>query len=127
MTEEVSNTPIPIKPSNFEDVVFSLEVVRLKTVDVANANKLVVQVNYCLNAEYSNLHHKHEGEIWFDPATVVIDGNFVPFENLTKEIVQQWITAVYPETHIKYSLANYLGRVKQAHDEASNTNLPWSN
>lgn len=127
MTEEVMNTPTPIKPSNFESVVFSLEVVRLKTASVAGANKVVVQVNYCLNAEYAGLHHRHEGEIWFDPTTVVIDGNFIPFESLTKEVVKQWITAKYPELHIKYSLASILAQKKQEQDEATNNNLPWSN
>lgn len=127
MTEEVMNNPLPIKPSNFEDVVYSLEVVRLKTEDAPNANKVVVQVNYVLSAQYAGFQHRHEGQIWFDPTTVVIDGNFIPFESLTKEVVKQWITAKYPEIHIKYSLANILAKKKQEQDEAANNNLPWSN
>lgn len=126
MTDEVQNNPLPIKPDNFENVVFSLEINSLKTATVGTA-KVVVQVDYCLRGVYGDLSHLHNGQIWFDPSTVVIDGNFIPFENLTKEVVKQWVTAKYPEIHIKYSLANILAKKKQEQDDAVNNTLPWSN
>ena len=127
MTDEVQNNPLPIKPDNFEDVVFSLEINRLKTATVGNTAKVVVQVDYCLRGVYDELSHVHNGQIWFDPSTVVIDGDFIPFEGLTKEVVKQWVIAKYPEIHIKYSIANVLSQKKQEQDAAVNNALPWSN
>ena len=127
MTDEVQNNPLPIKPDNFENVVFSLDINSLKTASVGNTAKVVVQVDYCLRGAYAGLSHAHSGQIWFDPNAVVIDGSFIQFENLTKEVVKQWVTAKYPEIHIKYSLANILGKTKQEQDDAVNNTLPWSN
>lgn len=126
MTEEVQNHPIPNKPSNFEDVTYSLEITRLKTVP-SNGNDIVIEVSYSLKGEYMGIRHCHESVVCFDANTVVIDGNFIPFSNLTKEIVSQWVTSNYPEIHLKYSLAEILLKAYRDITEKNNPNLPWSN
>ncbi len=89
---------------------------------------LVVEVTYIFNAEESNVLDRKVGSMTFSGSTS--DPGFVPFDELTEEIVLGWVyTALGSE---KTTIENEVtGRVQQRITEIQSNpykqGLPWNN
>jgi len=132
MSDEAINTPTPIKPSNFEDVRYSLSITKLKTETVDGIEGVVTEVEYALKGTYEPddldgkvLVKEFHSSINFVPSEINVSGSFVPFNELTESQVKQWVESVYPEVHLKYSVANILLARYESIIDSNQPNLPW--
>lgn len=91
------------------------------------SNGLVVEVVYILNFNHEGESDRHVGFLNLngDPT----DPAFIPFENLTEEIVINWVKADLGEEKIAKIEAEYLARLQDVVEKKNNpTELlgtPW--
>jgi hypothetical protein len=93
-----------------------------------DATGLVVEVNYIFNAEESNVLDRKVGSMTFSGNTN--DPGFVPYEDLTEEIVLGWVYDGLGSE--KTAIENEVtGRVQARIDAQQNNpyrqGLPWNN
>lgn len=90
---------------------------------------LVIEVTYIMNFKLEGMEDRHVGMITLegDPT----DPNFIPFEELTQEIVLGWVQTELGESHITEIQTQMSTRLQQRLDEKNNPpflqGLPWNN
>lgn len=125
MTEEVQNNPEPIKPSCYDQTTFSIEIQSVKTVTVGSLQNVVQSIKWMLVGQYNDKAYGLDRVTEFQDQELQDLQNFVPYENLAKEVVQGWIEARTPMLHLKYTICNQIAAAQnQAVEQPA---LPWSN
>ena len=90
-------------------------------------NGLVFNVTYIINFEHESESDRHIGTLKLegDPESP----NFISYENLTKEIVEQWVKDALGEEKIQELEATALKSIQQRIDKKNNpeflTGTPW--
>jgi hypothetical protein len=77
---------------------FSFIINQMYTVPAQNEPNYVVQVNYTYKGVDGEFSSEISNSLFYN---VVEENNFIPFEDLTKEIVTSWIVASLGEDGIK--------------------------
>ena len=89
---------------------------------------LVFEVTYVMNFELEGETDRKVGTVEFEGN--VNDPNFVPFEDLTEEIVLGWVTATLGEEQISTIETEFETRLQEIIDKKLNpeflTGTPWS-
>ncbi len=89
---------------------------------------LVFKVTYIMNFELEGETDRKVGMIEF--VGDVNDPNFVPFEDLTEEIVLGWVTTTLDEEEISATETEFETRLQERIDKKTNpeflTGTPWS-
>ena len=125
MTEEVQNHPEPVKPSCYDQTTFSIEIQSIKTVTVGSLQNVVKSIKWILVATHDEKNYGLERITEFQDQELQNLQDFVPYENLAKEVVQSWLTAKIPMLHLEYTLCNQISEAQtQAVEQPA---LPWSN
>jgi hypothetical protein len=88
---------------------------------------LVFKVTYIMNFKLQNETDRKVGMIEF--VGDVNDPNFVPFEDLTEEIVLDWVTTTLGEEEISATETEFEARLQERIDKKNNpeflTGTPW--
>ena len=88
---------------------------------------LVIEVLYIMNFELEDKGDRHVGSITLTGDPTAPD--FVPFENLTQEIVLGWVQAELGETKINEITTSAQTRLQERIDRENNpeflTGMPW--
>jgi hypothetical protein len=91
-------------------------------------NGLVIEVTYIMNFELSGKHTRHLGSVTLtgDPQ----DPNFIPYEDLTEQIVTGWVQDELGTQRIDEITSNAQTSIQAQIDRATNPEfligLPWS-
>jgi hypothetical protein len=89
---------------------------------------LVFEVTYIMNFKLQNETDRKVGMIEF--VGDVNDPNFIPFEDLTEEIVLGWVTTTLGEEEISATETEFEARLQERIDKKTNpeflTGTPWS-
>jgi hypothetical protein len=102
------------------------------TTKIANLKRkpttgLVFEVTYVMNFELEGETDRKVGTIEF--VGNVNDPNFVPFEDLTEEIVLGWVTATLGDVEIAQIKTEFETRLQERIDKKANpeflTGTPW--
>jgi len=89
---------------------------------------LVIEVTYIMNFKLEEMEDRHVGMITLegDPT----DPNFIPFEELTQEVVLGWVQTELGEERITEIQTQMESRLQQRLDEKNNPpfiqGLPWA-
>jgi hypothetical protein len=105
-------------PENYNDVVFEIEIISLKTINEPNVNT-VKEVEYRLLGSDGTLAAEHLRALILDTENIE---NFTNYAELTKEAVKAWIETLSNYQIDKYSICNVILDAKK---EASKQSLPW--
>jgi hypothetical protein len=88
---------------------------------------LVFEVTYIMNFKLQNETDRKVGMIEF--VGDVNDPNFIPFEDLTEEIVLDWVTTTLGEEEISATETEFEARLQERIDKKNNpeflTGTPW--
>jgi len=124
MEQELGH-PEPIKPNCFDETTFAIEIQSVKTIDVGNYQNVVKSISWALIATHNQKNYGLEKVTEFQDEELQSLQNFVPYENLAKQIVIDWIEAKSPMLHLKYSLCNQIDATQSSN--FAQPPLPWSN
>lgn len=122
--EQQLGHPDPIKPNCFDQIIFSIDIKSVETITVGNFQNVVKSISWVLMATHNQKNYGLERITEFQDFELQDLQNFVPYENLAKEVVIGWIEAKTPMLHLKYSLCNQI--VSQI-PTSTQPPLPWSN
>lgn len=104
------------------------------TTKIANLKRkpttgLVFEVTYIMNFELENETDRKVGIIEFEGDET--DPNFIPFEDLTEEIVLGWVTATLGEEQTSAIETEFETRLQERINKKANpeflTGTPWNN
>ena len=96
--------PELINPSFYDQIVFSFENVEAEVEDIENVEDIIVKVDFTVKGEYSNTVITHSNSIYYAVDLIDTD-NIIPIENITLDILKNWITEKAPLTEIYHSIA----------------------
>jgi hypothetical protein len=125
MTEEVQNNPEPIKPNIYDQTTFAVEIQSVKTTTVGNLQRVVHLIKWILVGTYNGQSAGLDRVTEFQDDELQNIQNFVPYENLAKEVVIGWIESRTPMLHLKYTICNQMAAMQTSTTEEPS--LPWSN
>ena len=125
MTEAVQNNPEPIKPNSYDQTTFAVEIQSIKTTTVGNLQHVVKSISWVLVGTHNGQSAGLDRVTEFQDQELQDLQSFVPYENLTKEVVIGWIESRTPMLHLKYTICNQM--VAPQASTLEQPSLPWSN
>ena len=106
-------------------IKYSIIINSMSTIDTATESKYVVQINYT----YKGVDGQYSSEINNSLFYEVQEGTFVPYADLTQEIVEGWIKSSLGEGGVEnyeYCIADQIAMQKNPPVTPEITPLPWS-
>ncbi len=108
-------------------ITYTWKVTGLKTATIAGTSDVVVQTYWKkIGADEAGNLGEFVGATPFPPETIPGDGTFVPFSELTEEMVLEWIKGVVVgayEEHVNDRIAREIARNQ---NQLADALLPWA-
>lgn len=122
---ETSIQPTPIEPSNYNDTIFDVKIKKLNTTPPPQSDEIypensVIFAEWHLTGLYNDITVDLDGISYF---SIPDESNFIPFNDLTEELLKNWIENTDTFIFHKYTVCNNILKIMNE----SVSKLPWEN
>lgn len=108
-------------------ITYTWEVTGLKTTTVGSANDVVVQTYWKKTGTDEDGHTgSFAGATPFSADSIPAGSSFVPFAELTEEIVLDWIKAVVVGQYEEHVNGRIADEIAKKHNPVTDATLPWA-
>lgn len=110
-------------------IQYTWNIIGLRTTNVGNTDNVIVQVDWMKTGTdtVNNVKGVHQGTSTFSSADAASFGpDFVPFEQLTENMVIDWIKKTVVGAYETVMDNNIKAQIKEQLNPVVNVDLPWS-
>jgi hypothetical protein len=107
-----------IQPDFYNEIVFSLEVLKPETVNTQNQTNVVTKVHFLLKGTYQDVTYEHQNELEFFIDDIDLE-SITAFADLTEQQVKTWIEDKKPMDALKHTIATQIKEQIEANSHPS--------
>lgn len=112
--------PQPVVPRLYDEMTFGFDIIKLYTKELNGTSNVIYKVEYFIWGKYGNNDFRIWRELEFPQQVLEEQVSFVPYGEITEDMVVNWIEENTSFIHSYYSIANELD-----HADEVTPPLPW--